>query len=290
MADFKGLGYCTIYESTGTVHHDMGRDCCFHTVTCDDVEEEMDNKYNILINIGSNYMKETSYNNACFLSLEDINKYLKILQSYFPFTYSIQRGTYTESSKEDFDLEVYDNEVEGLDYYSLDMHISGNMMVHKFLLKMIRGLYEYPFNMSLMDVLKLRKLPRFKRFNTANLYLLVGYLNMIVCGGNDDQFICYSYRGFPNFFTIEQWKDSLLRAGNDSTRSVRERYINNIYDYRRLNEDLGRHNMSIIDCAKRNNVYGENNSLCYNISYWYEEDYFNKRVEFYSNYLKEFIR
>lgn len=287
MNEFRSLNYCTVYQSEGDVTHSFREDCCFHTVTVDDGSTHMNNTYTIVFFKEFRFSSQTGNNNTCILEEKQIRNYLRIIQNYYPFAYTLK----TIDFDKNYNYEAYvslfnddDNEINSFPAYELKVTLSGHMMAHKLVLKMIRALYEYPFNMYLYDILKLRQLPKFKKYNTFNLYLLVGCLNYLGgCYANDDQFISSFGGSIPNFFTRKGLLSKLDSVGNNEYIEYSDKKINDIYNYVYLSQE------------KRYEIRQDfellyNNYKCFDYEYWLSPELFAKRVKLYSKYIKLFKR
>lgn len=244
MSDFSYTNYHTIYECYGSVGHDMGSDSCFHTVTKDEASFNMDNHYVVRFYKSIEYLRNNSNNNFCPFTGEEIKRYLHILTTYFPFDYSLESVRMTPNGCENTD--DYDDDESTYDVYELKLHISGFYMKHKFILKMIRVLYEYPFNMAMVDTMRLMKQEKFRTYGYFNIYMMIGYIfaacaHISVC---DDQFVCSIYNGIPKFIKKKELISRLSNTGqvcydeDDDDDDCGFPKMNSIVDYTGGNGDI----------------------------------------------------
>ena len=183
---FQYNDLCTLYSSEGDVERNFGSDCCFHYVTKDERQEEMNNKYTIRLIRDSNFSERDRRNNYCPFSIEIIEKHLKFINRIYPITYSIREynGNVFNYTEEEIDRIVDEDEDVDREYldinypaFDLDIEINGALIYHKFVLKLIRILYEFPFNMMFSDILKMKtQVPDLYKLGFLNLYCYLGYL------------------------------------------------------------------------------------------------------------------
>ena len=226
MPRFTWLNLCTIY-SCKTIHgrtlHRMDRDVCFHTVIKDRPYGYMENQYKIIIFKGPKYLARTNNNNYCPLTIKEVRNYLSALKKYFKFSYSVSEKEVLIRQCGYLRLPV--NAYQGYKYYELNLTIKGSMLVHKFILKMVRALYEFPYNMEMKDVLQIVKLPMFKKYGIVNLYRIVGTLcEQLGAGGSNDQFLGDLKRS--KLITRKELQDKVRSIGNTYYP------INDVFTYR----------------------------------------------------------
>lgn len=226
MPRFTWLSLCTIYSCKnlqGCILHRMERDVCFHTVIKDHPYGYMENQYKIIIFKGPKYLERTDSNNYCPLTIKEVRNYLSALKKYFKFSYSVSEKKVLRGQCDYLRLSV--DEYRDYKYYELNLTIKGSMLVHKFILKMVRALYEFPYNMEMKDVLRIVKLPMFKKYGIVNLYRIVGVLlYRLGAGGSHDQFI--GNLVISNLPTRKELQNKI--------QSIGDRYyqINDIFTYR----------------------------------------------------------
>jgi len=259
---FTWLNLCTIYSCEGTKTHDLRRDVCFHTVIKDTpIKRIMDNEYRIILYSSSSGITEAK-NNYCPFSLCTIRNYLRILKKYVAFSYSIKIST----------IGIVFNNQSTCPCYDLRLHISGGIVKHKFVLKMIRALYEFPYNMYMLDVLRLLKDNKFKKYGLVNLYILIAHFYKWWLGsGSGDQFICdLGSHIIPKFKSIKFWKSKL---------NNNRLYINGIIPYVSTSDNIRKY---IPDLPR------EKREFCF-YDYWKSTDDFQQRVEFYSKIINLYV-
>lgn len=277
MSEFSYTNYHTIYECNGTVNHEMSSDSCFHTVTKDDYESEMDNHYTIRFYKSLDYIRDNSNNNFCPFSEREIRQYLHILRTYFSFYYNLK--SISMSADECENTDDY-NDGTYYDIYELKVHIDGFYMKHKFLLKMIRVLYEYPFNMAMSDTMLLMKQEKFRTYGYFNIYMMIGFIFAKTQGINvcDDQFVCSVSRGIPQFIKknslINKIKSQTIADGEDTP------YMNDVIEYKHGDNDI---------VKWLENRFLNSNDV-YNYSYWTNPEMINERCCLYEELIKYFVQ
>ena len=199
MSEFGYTNYHTIYKSVGDVDHAMSEDSCFHTITKDSGLKMMNNVITVRFYATIDYIRDNQNNNYCPFSEDEIRQYLHIIQTYRPFEFKLDFGFGTANNIEDSD--DYDDDDVEYKYYELELKINDSVLWNKFILKMVRPLYEYPFNFALRDTFKMMAIPKFREYGLFNIYMMVGYIfkttsYISVC---DDQFVCSCYKNIPQF-------------------------------------------------------------------------------------------
>ena len=289
MSNFRCLSYCSIYESSGIVEHSMEPDTCFHTVTKDEWQEHMENDYKIVFFKGFGYSDLTYRNNACSLEKEAINEYLKIVSQYVKFNYDLSiKQVNWDSNYEITSFGLEDCSQYDLDYFVLKFYLSGNILQHKFLLKMIRGLYEYPFNVFLLDTMKLLKHPRYKHYGLANMYMFVSHANCVLgCSANDDQSIStLEYETFPKLNkSFSEWKTLLDYpvAEHVDYDGMCPYNVNHMHTYEHI-RGLGILSLSAIFRRAYASLYNRDN--IYSYDFWDNNSMFEERLKLYNKLIK----
>jgi len=285
MNEFRGVNYCTLYECRGDVSHSLRTDCCFHTVTKDDGDFYMSNHYEIVFFKGLEYLQTTYNNNSCFLTRSQIEYYMNMLKQFVSFEYALLDGEYT---RDDFTDEDFcdnfgfceDNDIESMKYFQLNITLAGNILQHKFLLKMVRALYEYPFNMEFLDLIRLTGIFRFQRYGLVNLYNFVThscYNVGVSC--NDDQSLCdMSQRRFPIFTKTDDFIYKITHVSETDEDDWYDFSMNNVHPYRECDtSEIGQ---------IRNNYSSLFGNERYNLEFWQSEEKFAERLKFYNAILK----
>lgn len=91
-------------------------------------------------------------NHNFIIKRRQMNKWMDLIASVYPFTYKIHKTTLYEEPA-----------------YRVHINIKGNYVQILFVLTAIRYFYEYPFNVLLYDAFKLKKLDKFKKYDLINL-------------------------------------------------------------------------------------------------------------------------
>lgn len=208
MADFRFLNYNTEYEVHGTINKKMGNEACFSYVFGG--PEYMSNTYKILIFRGLSRAKRSKDNN-CFLDKNQLHHHISIVKKLFGFTFSIEE-------KLNKDMESY---------FEVTLIMSGNKMNHKFILTWIRYSYEFPYNMYIVDVYRLKKEEEFKYVNPINIFNIIAGCYYT---GNSGHMLT-----FPgNMYKVTKTnslRNSLKKVSNDKWSR-----LNNVFT--RVNVDL----------------------------------------------------
>lgn len=183
--DFAMLNFCTEYSSDGDVKHRMNKEACFGEIFRN--RRMMKNKYTIKIYKIGDVLNKEKRNNACFMDKVGVIHHLKILKSVLPFKYKIK-------------------EMENC--YILTLIVEGKNIYHRYILSWVRYLYEFPFNVFLMDAHRMKSLPEFKFESIINLFNVVGATTKIGIFGEDIHGIGDT-RKFKALMTIKEIKNSL---------------------------------------------------------------------------------
>lgn len=154
MADFKFLNYHTEYEVHGTSNKKMAPEACFAHVF--QGPKYMENVYKILIYRGLNQAKKGEDNN-CFLNKNQLFHHISILKKLYGFSFNIEEKVTKKL----------------LPYFELNLVIKGHNLIHRFILTWVRYAYEFPYNLYILDVYRLKKEEIFKHVNAINLFNLV---------------------------------------------------------------------------------------------------------------------
>lgn len=155
MKEFEFLNYCTTYKVAGTINGSYKFAACFSQVFSFLEDTELDYNdisitYTITLYKGLDYLTKHNANNACFLSKYELRNHLRILRSIYPINYKV--------------LDHDDNT------YKVILKIEGCPKIfHKYALTWVRYAYEFPYNVLLQDVHKLKLLPIFRFESIFNL-------------------------------------------------------------------------------------------------------------------------
>lgn len=286
MAEFNYLNYYTIYSCVGDVDHEMDNDSCFHTVTKDDCKPFMDNHYTIRFYHDINYIRDNCNNNFCSFNIHELMAILGMISSYRKFEFHVTDAydtmKYIENIEDNDDYDDDNNYDTQYKYYELDVHIKDSLIWHKFILKMIRSLYEYPFNMAMVDVLRLMNIEKFQQYGLFNIYMMVGFTlaqssSISMC---DDQFVCSRYNGIPKFMQrpalIKRINDIQKQANENNTKAI----FNDIVEYNG--------NPNEIKDYFENRFVDTSDVKDYK-KYWCDPEMFEERLDIYNEVLKYFI-
>ena len=202
MKEFTILNYDTSYKYAS---YSEARDIpanefkvCKHNTCFSSLFHNCSGKKKVIIKIfsGTNYVKNTHSNNACLFSKSEIEEHISVAKELFDFEYTVSRKKRLEHGRTGYEVSIDVPDESGL-------HV-------KYLVTWIRYLYEYPYNVSLLDVYQLKKLPKFKDMTVENLLLVV--LNCHIIGDGWKRgihSIPAPRKGF--FFTTEELKQQKLR-------------------------------------------------------------------------------
>lgn len=288
--DLLGLNYHTIYSTTGTVNRDCTSDCCFCYVTKYHPEFEMDNTYEIVILSDETGMEEYGYNNMCMLTENEIRYYINMLSKYVPFEWDLTH-VYSNGQRYVSEEEMENNEDLRRRYilkaYKLHLHINGTYMQHKFVLISLRGLYEFPFNMALMDVFTLRTEEKYKKYTTTNLYIMIsyifGYFDSYFDAIDDQSLVsfCHDYPIFKTRDEVIKQLEDIQKSAND----IDDCRIHNVWDYTSDKPESADHHEFN---TKFQNYLESVNVGSYD--YWADPDTFENRKGFYDEAINTFCK
>lgn len=167
----SGLNWSTYYDSRGTigditnVENITYQRACFHDTypdTLDDVEQHI----KIAIKKGTSELRKFN-NHYCPFSKSKIIEHIEYLKDLFDFNYNIEDRS---------------------DQYVINVDFEGKGIYFRILVTWIRYLYEFPANMALKDVYRIKDLPKFKDVNIFSLSTLV--LDSLFAGYYYDDHLC----------------------------------------------------------------------------------------------------
>jgi hypothetical protein len=245
--NFAFTNFCTIYSSKGNTPNNLRERACFSDIFYSEYNGVVQkNTYEVtLYKLGDTLNKERK-NNACLLDKRGIIRHLKILQSVFKFSWHL---------KEDGD-----------DKYILTLTLDGDLIYHKYLLTWVRYLYEFPFNVFLLDAINLKKLPEFKFESIINLFNVAGATSGINRHGCDIHAIGATYT-FKQLYTIKETKSSLKSLEGGHTR------LNNTFLYVEDEDNLKQFNKTLKDNVD-------------SLEFWSSDEWFTKRLPLYKENYK----
>lgn len=96
---------------------------------------------------------DCSYNNFCWMTKHQLEKYLRRIASLKPFKYK-----------------VFEDTIENKPCLKIDLNIVGTKKEITFVLQNIKRCYEFPFNFYLLQAFKMQELPAFKFDSILNLF------------------------------------------------------------------------------------------------------------------------
>lgn len=240
--NFSFLNFCTIYSSKGYIKKPLREDACFSTVFKRlPINKVVTNTYTIRLFKGNTQIEKNN-NNSCFVDRRGIVNHLRVLKALFPFNYKLK---------------------EAKRFFNLTVTLKASNIYHKYLLSWIRYLYEYPYNMFLLDVHRLKKISKFKYESIINLFNLVGATSDI----NDHGTRIHAIGEIPEFKKLTSSSEiKAILDNNPNKLNNIFKTINNIKGLKRLQDDYDDLHTS---------------------EYWESEEKFQERLDIYiSNYKK----
>lgn len=166
MKEFRFVNYYTEFSCSGDIELKMASCACFARAFMYLQEGNKSVCYIIKVYKGDT-LKQKGLSNMCFFSERQIKNHLNQLKDLFPLKFK-----------------VYDscNEKEPHFIIELDLKdVPG--MYHRYALTWTRYLYEFPYNMILMDAYKLKEDLYFRFESTANLFNLIASCSDFGVGG-----------------------------------------------------------------------------------------------------------
>ena len=239
---FVFLNFHTEYSSSGTLEKEMCREYCFSDVFYGKARQG--NEYVIKFYLGEIGLKDGAKNNACFLTKEELSDYISLAKKIHDFEFSIDE----------------DEKIKGV--LNVTVRLSATRIVHRYILTWIRYAYEYPFNMYLMDAMRLKELDEFKDDDLFNLILLVGAT--VGYHFHGDRIHSIGDITWPRkFYTLEERIDALKKSEDGGE-------VNSLFPELDVELDT---------LYKKDNEFKENYQ---SLEYWQSEDYFAKRLPYYT--------
>ena len=260
------MNWATFYESKGNVAYVSNNESfsvkrpCFHKTypwsTMMPVKQEID----IAIKKGTRHL--SYYNNHyCPFSYDRIVEHIGYLKELFGF---------------DFDFSVENKKYQ----YVIHIKFEGFGIYFRVLVTWIRYLYEFPANMAMLDVYRIKDMPEFKDINIFSLSTLV--LDSLYIKRYFDDHLCDN-RHVSKLQTIEELRNNLnelttkcgrtMQMFKDATLFATEAAFT--VNQAALGKKMAENNIKIYyDCAPRQ-LYD-----------WMNEELFKQRVELYKNNLK----
>jgi hypothetical protein len=177
----------------------------------------------------------------CFVSKHQIVNYIRSLKKIYPFKYSIRECIY-----------------KGYDTYRVRIRIEGTYAQRLFILTALRYTYEYPFNTTLCDALRLTKISNFKGINIISLINLVYY-----CIYNFDGNSNHAFNVYPGYASLKELHNNILKA-------------NLVFD--------------VVPNTPKEKIERVSYKETVDSEYWDSSDMFEKRLLIYKQNLKSFIK
>lgn len=226
-------------------------DYCFSSL----FHDSAGNKHIIIkIYSGIKYLKETHGDNACLFTKAEIERHIRVAKKLFNFEYTISKRHQLDSNFVGYEV-------------SLTVPDENGVYV-KYLVTWVRYLYEFPFNVSLLDAYRLKRLPGFKSMTIENLLLVVLNCHKIGDGWvRGIHSVPKPGNGF--FFTTRELKKKLIELSKRGK---------NIYGILNQVYPQAFKGISLLD----ENSYGNPTEL----SRWKSEELFLKRVEVYKKVIE----
>lgn len=168
MNDFECLSYHTEYSCLGDIEEELNSSSCFSDVfaSLDDwsCDETVSVNYEIILFRGTILSKEYNESNACIFNKQQIKNHLKQAQEIFPFEFRIEEDDNWE----------HDSYSAKFPVYKVFLFVEDACpSFHKYILTWTRYLYEYPYNVLLLDAYRLKKDTRFTFTSIADIFNLV---------------------------------------------------------------------------------------------------------------------
>ena len=239
------LNLHTEYSCAGDYVKQMGSAACFRYVFNHlDRNTKTSIDYVIKIYSGLDAVNKERWNNGCFLNKREIRNHLDLLKGIIPFR-----------------AKIVSKEENGLKFFEIRLRVENiKGIYHKFLLTWIRYLYEFPYNMYIVEANKLRKEKPFMFDSISNLFNLVG--SSVSLGGGHSI-------AWGNAVGFLQRKELTAKIGQ-------VRALNNIY--KRYNDG------GSVDTR----VTHKGRDLSYyDLEYWRDEELFQRRLAVYQEKYKK---
>lgn len=153
------LGFHTEYSCTGDFKRSMKASVCFAQVfgALGNAKNPSIN-YIIRIYPGLKVAKTKSWSNACLLTRQELKNHINQLKGIISFK-----------------AKIVNKKGENGDFFEVHLKLDKAPVIHhKLILTWVRYVYEFPYNVYLVEALKLRKEKLFMFDSVANLFNLVG--------------------------------------------------------------------------------------------------------------------
>lgn len=171
MNEFRFLNFKTLYKYKGKLLHStgvgyVGNSACFNTLfTAFDARiaenkitsfQKVELRYSLVfLNAHKKELLSSSINNKCFFNKRQLLQYIKTLVRIVDIS----------------DISIKDVFIQRDPAFEVSFTINSRPIAHKYALFYLRRAYEYPFNMILMDVYRIRRNnPKLWRIPLQTLY------------------------------------------------------------------------------------------------------------------------
>lgn len=148
--DFKYLDFWTYYSSKGTTNKNLAGEYCFSKIFYGDYKQN--NDYELYI-YNTGHTKK--HDNNCLLTKEQLIEHIEEINKFYKFKYELKTLRNNEG-------------------YKLIFNLNAPLVYHKIILSWLRYTYEFPFNVTLYELFKVREEKGFKRLTMLNLFNLIG--------------------------------------------------------------------------------------------------------------------
>lgn len=262
--NFSYLNLHTVFEAVGTKNCDNNPALtasrpCFHDVY-PGFKQNIREHMRIAIYRKADISQARRWNNYCPFTLKQVKEHINYMKKFMNFECSIT----VEPER-----------------FIINLDIRNKGIYLRLFLTWLRYLYEFPNNVALMDMLKLKKMEEFKDISPILLHSYI--LNIIRPGYYDDQAIPNGHRVAKNMKDediVERIKHLLVE------RYVRHK-TNDILSYRNDSSMIIRSIQEKNREITKRNPYGRESWLTTRtLKGWNEE--FETRLEMYKQYLKYF--
>jgi len=157
MQEFRLLDYYTEYSCKGSFNKKMSGNACFSYVF-NNVTSRSNETYKVVLYKGITFAKERHKSNACLFTKKELKRHLQQAQAIYPFTFRIE---------EKKDWNGYKVFIVILDIKK----VPGTF--HKYILTWLRYMYEFPYNVILLDAYKLKKERSYKFTSMSDMFNIV---------------------------------------------------------------------------------------------------------------------
>lgn len=197
------LSLCSEFSCEGHVNVEMSRSACYGralNLWRNETRTPKQITWTIRIRKLGTPEDISDYNNFCLMKKEEIEAHLE----YCKNTYGI-----------DFEYNIVETTRFGKGCFVLTVGMNRRKTEQKFVLTWIRHLYEFPFNMFMLDALKLKNEEKeFEEEHLVNILQVVGSTYTVPEHESNGDFVCRQYRSdqclctpFKKLVSIEEIKE-----------------------------------------------------------------------------------